>query len=242
MSKQPLLNESTQRRLLLLAGMSHFSDEVITESKKDGIPAEPDYTGGEKSLKSAPGAKKEEACPPDDKKKLNEEIPQDDTMEAAPVSPPAAPAPEAAPPLESAPPVGNSANVDLKKFAAEFANFLKAQGHEIQLSIDGEDVSQEVGATEDEFGDLGSDLGGEEGAPPAEGSAPEEAAETPEEEAAEPPADEPKMESKEKQVAKLVYEEVLRTLTANAGIDLDKAKKAGKVKIKVADKKKATKK
>lgn len=239
MSKQPLLSESTQKRLLLLAGMSHFSDEVLTESKKDGIPAEPDFMGGEKSLKPAPGAKKTEGTkePKDDKKKLNEEIPQDDTMEPAPVSPTPEAAPSALPPVEGAPAPGNSANVDLKKFAQEFANFLKSQGHEITFTVDGEDVAQEIGATEDEFGDIEPEAGFGDEAPPEESAPPSPA---PEPEG--PPEPEPKLESKEKQVAKLVYEEVLRTLTANAGINIDQAKKVGKVQVKLADKAKTAKK
>ena len=60
MSKQPLLTEATQKRLLLLAGMSHFSDEVLTESKNNGVPAEPNYTGGVKKAKTAAAPKKEE--------------------------------------------------------------------------------------------------------------------------------------------------------------------------------------
>jgi len=227
MSKQPLLTEATQKRLLLLAGMSHYSDEVLTESK-NGIPAEPDYTGGEKALKPAPGAKKTEGAkePKDDKKKLNEEIPQDDSMAPAPVSPSPEVPPPAPSPLEGAPAApGNSANVDLKKFAQEFASFLKSQGHEITFTVDGEDVSQDIGATEDEFGEVEPEPGfGEEPSPEA---APEPSPEA----APEPPEAEPKLESKERKVARLVYEEVLRSLTSNVG------KKASKVQVKIAPKK-----
>ena len=241
MSKQPLLSESTQKRLLLLAGMSHFSDEVINESKKDGIPTEPDYMGGEKSLKPASGGKKtENAKDPkcDDKKKLNEEIPQDDTMAPAPVSPTPEAAPPALPPVEGASdPAATSASVDLKGFAKYLADYFKSQGHEITFTVDGEDVAQDP-ASEDEFGatEPEAEFGGE---PEAEFGGEEAPAPEPEPEEA---SQEPKFESKEKQVAKLVYEEVIRTLTANAGINLDQAKKVGKVQVKLADKAKTTKK
>lgn len=238
MSKQPLLTEATQKRLLLLAGMSHFSDEVLTESKKDGIPTAPNYMGGEKKAKSAPSSKKEgmEAdCAEDkDKKKIFEEIPPEEGMEAAPVSPTApAPTPEAAPPVAGA--VPGSADVDFKAFAAEFAKFLTAQGHQITLTVDGEDVSAQAEAPvgEEDFGDIGGEGegGGDEFG--AEPPATEEPAPAPEPTEEEPS---PKFESKEKRVAKLVYEEVLRTLTAQAGINLAQARKNGKVQVNVAPK------
>lgn len=231
MSKQPLLNESTQRRMLLLAGMSHFADEVIAEAKKDGLPPAPDYAGG---IKKAKGAKKEGAAESsdDDKKKLLEELPQDE-LEAAP-SAPAAPAPAPAPFPEAAPaPALETGDLELKKFAQEFAKFLSAQGHQIVMTVDGEDMAAPEGdlaaGGEAEFGDIEP-----EGEPPVEdaGMAPE-----PEGVEAEPPPEEkkPAFESKEKTVAKLVYEEVLKTLAKNAGINLEQARKNGSVQLKLAD-------
>lgn len=229
MSKQPLLNESTQRRMLLLAGMSHYADEVIAEAKKDGLPPAPDYAGG---IKKAKGAKKEGASEPcdDDKKKLLEELPQDE-LEAAPSAP--APAPAPAPFPEAAPaPALESGDLELKKFAQEFAKFLSAQGHQIVMTVDGEDMAAPEGdlaaGGEAEFGDIEP-----EGEPPV--SEPEAA---PEPEGVEEPAPEekkPAFESKEKAVAKLVYEEVLKTLAANAGINLEQARKNGSVQLKVTE-------
>lgn len=232
MSKQPLLNESTQRRMLLLAGMSHFADEVIAESKKDGLPAEPDYAGGIKDAKGAKGSKgsKKEACAEDDKKKLLEELPQDD-LEAAPSAPAPAPALEAPEGAPATPDV-SSGDLELEKFAQEFAKFLSSQGHQIVLTVDGKDMAS--AGEEDDFGGE-ADFGEVDEAPPSdEGEFEAPAEETPEEA---PPEEEsaPKFESKEKVVAKLVYEEVLKTLTKNAGINLEQARKNGSVKLQLPD-------
>lgn len=232
MSKQPLLNESTQRRMLLLAGMSHFADEVIAEAKKDGLPPEPDYAGGIKKAKGAKGSKKE-ACTDDDKKKLLEELPQDD-LEAAPSAPPApAPAPAPFPEEGGAPaPALDTGDLELKKFAQEFAKFLSAQGHQIVLSVDGEDMAAPEGdlaaGGEADFGEVEEEPAPEEGGGFGEEAPPEE--EAPEEEPAKP-----QFESKEKVVAKLVYEEVLKTLAKNAGINLEQARKNGSVQLKLPD-------
>jgi len=224
MSNQPLLSESTQKRILLLAGMSHFSDEVIAESK-NGVPCEPDYTGGEKSLKPATKSGKKEE--PADKKKLNEEIPVDNNMDAAPVAP-VAPSASNSPvdPATDPNTPANSASVDLKGFAKYLADYFKSQGHEITFTVDGEDVAQEdIAATEDEFSHTepdGDEFGAEE-SEPTESTLDDQPVDPNEKK-------EPTFESKEKQVAKLVYEEVIKSLTSNLN------KNKGKVQVKLASK------
>lgn len=237
MSKQPLLNESTQRRMLLLAGMSQYADEVIAESKKEnGIPSAPDYVGGiKKGEKEGKKSPDKESCD-DETKKLLEELPKDE-FSPAPSAPPSAPAP--APETNPAPAL-DTGDLELKTFAQEFAKFLSAQGHQIVMTVDGEDMATtdadlatgeeaDFGETEPQEEPEGLDTSAQE----------TDKQSTEEEEEKNKP---PQFESKEKRVAKLVYEEVLKTLAANAGINLTQAQKNGSVQLKMTGKaKKAVK-
>ena len=244
------LSESTMKKLLKLSGLSEFEDEVLLENKKSDKKPLKESSNSEKSEKKEKPEEnmKKDSYKKDNKKlnKLTELNLDDEDLDEAPVGEVEGDEGMDLPDEDFGDVEGDTdATVDFDKFAAEFADLLsKYSGATFTIQKDGADLSP-VSESEFETAPVGeedeltdTDLDNEM---PSDHTEPDEDNFGGEGEGLEGseelPSDKLK-ESKTKKVSELVFEAVLKKLAAKSGIDLDKARKAGKVQVKLDTKKK----
>lgn len=240
MSKNTL-NESTQKRLLLLAGLSSWEDEVLSENfekkgKKSITESGAACAPGSKKTKDGKEVMLDEGEFPRSEEE-EEEVPSEEGGESAgseiPSAPPAPPVEGSGPPTDpnemhsEAGEGGNFVDVDFTKFAAGLADLLKQNFPQVNFTMqaNGQEVTSEEQpmGSEDEFTtDDSLETAPEEGMT-------EPSAEMPPEE----DKNLPESKKKKKDAVKLVYEAIIKNLVASSGgkVNTDK-----KVEIKVAPK------
>lgn len=225
------LKESTLRRLMEMAGTLDYADEVILENKK---------TSGkvikENKESCAPSKKVTEKKEKGDDDKKDEKDSEKNLMldEAGEVEIDDEPEEEMEPAptgdsdltdVPNVPPGADAGGVvedDLQSFAAGLVDLLSQHfNRQVTMQIDGSEVSPQV-ESEESFEPAG-----------------EEVSDLPPEPASELPPEEPKLESKKKTAAQLVYETIVSKLLKQSGVDAEQAKKNGtKVDLKFVPKKK----
>ncbi len=216
------ISESTQKRILQMAGLQDYESEVLTEGKKSGLI-------NESGAACAPSKKEQKK---DGKGKdlildegLDEEIPSEepapvddvvtDVEPTAPVEP------------EMTPSVGGGGGVledNFNTFAAGLVDLFKKNfDMNVTMQVNGQEVSPTVDS-EDSFTDSGVDDVSVEEPVDDFGGGPE--SDVPSDL---PPEDNKLPESKKQKskAAQLVYEAVINKLVKMAGIDPEKAKKNG---------------
>lgn len=215
------INEATQKRILQLAGLSDFEEEVLAESKKGAKASSlkenvlPSVKKKETVLDEAEEPELEEE--PESEEEPSSDITDVDTAPASPGPEVSAGGPPSDPnvPHTEASEGSNFVDVDFDSFAAGLASLLKKNfsGVNFAMQVNGQEVSEEPELDESEFGEE----------PPVEDSEPSLDS-TPEFS----PEPEPKLESKKvkNDTVKLVYEAIIKNLVQKSGVKVDKNKKA----------------
>lgn len=215
-----MLKESTQKRLLKIAGLEEYEAEVLSEMKqiveKEKILKESSHNM--KKDKNEKDEKNQEKTK--DKVKLSEKpFPTDGPVEEGPVGDDTelGLGDEPAVDVES----GTDATVDFDQFAADFAELLsKYGGATFAVTKDGEPlspVSEGDFGSEPELDELHSEPDGDEGLGMNEELPSEE---LPSEELPSEPAKDPMKESKD--VAQMVFKKVIEKLNKNYSADKKK--------------------